>query len=56
MSVETLRANKIIDKLEAEGVSQGFSGRPLKRFVTRQVKKAIKKMERSNYGRRRKTN
>ena len=42
--METPRANKIIDKLEAEGISQGFSGRPLKRFITRQIKKAIKKM------------
>lgn len=37
-----LRADKIIDDFTKEGISQGFSGRPLKRFVTRNIKKCIK--------------
>lgn len=36
------RATKIIDTFTKEGLSQGFSGRPLKRFVDRKIKKAIK--------------
>ena len=40
--MDTPRANKIIDGFTKEGISQGFSGRPLKRFVTRNIKKCIK--------------
>ena len=40
--MDTPRADKIIDDFTKEGISQGFSGRPLKRFVTRNIKKCIK--------------
>ena len=40
MQVE--RANKVINTFTKEGIAQGFSGRPLKRFVDRNIKKCIK--------------
>ena len=36
------RANKVINAFTDEGIAQGFTGRPLKRFVDRMIKKNIK--------------
>ena len=41
--METLRVNQVIENLTNVGLSQGLSGRPLKRFVTRQINKVLKK-------------
>lgn len=39
------RATKIIDAFTKDGISQGFSGRPLKRFIERKIKKNIKRLK-----------
>ena len=38
----TSRYNQIIEGLVKEGTAEGLSGRPLKRFVTRKIRKILK--------------